>query len=195
MRILLFVLTTISSAVALSAQPISGSIAVFAKSMYLNAQNEPCTRYEITSKKESALAALIKLSNGDVITATGIKDPASCKVIIESVDFVGLKRLLGLWYSKDGVLAVQDFNLMRYYPAGLPALIESSNPDAAPVDYKYRMVPSEGKEWVLFLSNTFSTTFATIQFSTKGTATMKTYDSESGNITKTMVLTRKGPLN
>ncbi len=62
-----------------------------------------------------------------------------------------------------------------------------------PINYRYSVTPSNGKEWVLFLSNDTGTTFATIAF-VKDTATMKIFDSETGNLKKTLRLAKWGNL-
>lgn len=189
MRILLFVLTIVSSTAAFAGLPVSGTISRAGQSLFL-ISSDPCNRYELTTRNEPAMDSLLKLSDGDTITATGTKDPGTCQISVETIDYVGLKRLLGVWYSKEAVVTIRDFNEMSFYPPTVSDMPTGLDSNATAVNYKYSLVPSEGKEWVLFLSDTRTTTFATLQFS-KGPVIMKIY-SESGAVTKTMVLFRKG---
>lgn len=191
MRFLFFVLTAMLSAVAFAAQTVSGSVSIEGKSMYLKT-DDPCHRYLVLSSSEAAISALVKLAAGDVVIATGIKNPGECSVAIESVEYVGLRRMLGNWYSREAVINVQDFNSMKYYPA--QSIASNGNKVYAsvstnPVEYNYSLVPGSGKEWVLFLSDSKSTTFGTIQFN-RGSAVMKIYNSETGELTKTLILYR-----
>lgn len=196
MRVLLFVLTSVFSTWAVAVQPVAGFIERKGQDIYLQA-NDACPSYRIETKSSDAQTALEKLSPGDHITATGIYDKDTCQASIESVDYVGLKRMLGTWISRQGVISVHDFNTLSFYPGSNTELKASRNYDdfepVKPVDYKYSVTPSDGKEWVLFLSDSESTTFATIQFS-KEIAIMKIYDTDNGNVTKTLILTRRGTL-
>ena len=188
MGFLLFVLTIVSSAAALAGSPVSGMIDRVGQSLFLMS-SDPCTRYELTTRNEAAMDSLLMLSDGDVITATGSKIPGSCQINVETIDYVGLKRLLGIWYSKEAVVEIRNYNEMSFYPPVMPDFANGEKPTAS-VDYKYSVIPSEGKEWVLFLSDKKTTTFATLQFS-KGPVIMKIY-SDSGNVIRTMILFRKG---
>ncbi|MFM6927067.1 MAG: hypothetical protein ACKOX6_01310 [Bdellovibrio sp.] len=187
MRFLLFVLTIVSSTATLAGSPVSGTIARRGQSLFLMS-TDPCTRYELTTRNEAAMESLLKLSDGDVITATGSKLPASCQINVDTIDYVGLKRLLGIWYSREAIVEIRNYNEMSIYPPVMPDFTSGMKPVS--VDYKYSVIPSEGKEWVMFLSDKKTTTFATLQFS-KGPVILKIY-SESGDVIKTMILFRKG---
>ncbi|WP_413584270.1 hypothetical protein [Bdellovibrio sp. HCB274] len=191
MRLLFFVLTLVTSAVVASAQTVGGTVALKGQQMFLKT-DDPCNNYLVASNNETALSALVKLAPGDVITATGKKNPAHCTVSIESVEYVGLRRMLGNWYSSEAVINVQDFNTMKFYAA--QKISETGNKDyksisQTPIEYSYSLVPSSGKEWVMFLSDSKSTTFGTIQFH-RGSAVLKIYSSDTGALNKTLILYR-----
>ncbi len=197
MRVLFFVLTLVSSAMAVAAQPVSGIIIRKGQDILLQS-NDSCSYYRIETKNPDAQASLDKLSPGDSLTASGLFDKTACIAVVDSVDYVGLKRLLGLWISKEGLISVHDFNTLSFYPESKTDLKRVfEKPDdfsvGKSVQYKYSVTPSDGKEWVVFLSDDESTTFATIQFS-KDLAIMKLYDSDNGNVTKTLILSRRGNL-
>ncbi|WP_413574645.1 hypothetical protein ACLVWU_10485 [Bdellovibrio sp. HCB290] len=191
MRLLFFVLTLFTSAVVASAQTVGGTVALKGQQMFLKT-DDPCNNYLVASNNETALNALIKLAPGDVITATGKKNPAHCTVAIESVEYVGLRRLLGNWYSSEAVINVQDFNSMKFYAA--QKISENGNTvykyiSQTPIEYSYSLIPSAGNEWVMFLSDSKSTTFGTIQFH-RGSAVLKIYRSDTGALNKTLILYR-----
>lgn len=192
MRILLFVLTSVFTTVALSAQPIAGVVSYEKNQLYITG-DAFCSRYSLTAQTFEAFAHLKKLSVGDEITATGDKNLVDCSVSIASIDYVGLRRLLGMWLSSEALIKVKDFKTLSFYPLdhsptgtmGVTAI------SPYPVDYVYSLTPSEGKEWVLFLSDSKKTLFATISVS-KGSAIMRIYDSENGTVIKTLRLTKWG---
>ncbi|WP_295905925.1 hypothetical protein [uncultured Bdellovibrio sp.] len=193
MRLLLFVLSLAVSSVAFSSQPIVGTIERDFTGVYLHS-GDLCPRYVIDSKSEDASTNIRKLTTGDTITATGLLDAQTCKAVIESVEYVGLKKMLGYWYSQDGIITVRDFNSLSFYPINLKDFQNGADYRTAdPITYRYSVTPTEGKEWVVFLSDTTSTTFATIQFG-KSNATMKIYDSETGDIKKILRMSKWGNL-
>ncbi|HWU44733.1 MAG TPA: hypothetical protein VN132_14875 [Bdellovibrio sp.] len=198
MRILLFVLTFVMATGTIAAQPLRGTLLKSGQDLFLQS-NDACGKYRIDSKNDDVTNILIKLAPGDSVNATGDFDTDKCVAAIESIDYVGLKRFLGNWISKEGLITVHDFSTLSLYPAvpspinNDPAAKSSNFSVFKPQEYKYSVTPSDGKEWVLFLSDTQSTTFATIQFA-KEAAVVKIYDSENGNVNKVLILSRAGTL-
>lgn len=195
MRVILFVLTFVSSTWAVAVQPVVGTIERKGQDILLKS-NDACSFYRIDSKSSDAQETLEKLATGDSLTASGLFDKETCVAVIESVDYVGLKRMLGNWISKEGLISVHDFNTLSFYPETKSdlKLLQKKSSDFSitkPMQYKYSVTPSEGKVWVMFLSDAESTTFSTIQFN-KDLAIMKLFDSDNGKVTKTLILTRRG---
>ena len=84
---------------------------------------------------------------------------------------------------------------MKFYPHTIPGSAPTQTTriglSDVPVTYQYSITPADGKAWVVFLSDSDSknTTFATIQIN--GTnATLKTFDSDTGSVTRTLRLTK-----
>lgn len=195
MRFFVFVLSLLVSSAALSAQPILGTVGRDAAGFHLIVnKDQQCPKYTIETKSEEAISGVRKLSPGDNITASGILDSDSCHALIESIDYVGLKKLLGYWYSHAGIFTIRDFNSLSFYPINTKNLENGTlYRTSDPINYRYSVTPSEGNEWVVFLSDRKSTTFATIQF-VKQSAVMKLYDSDTGKITKILHLSKWGNL-
>lgn len=195
MRLLLFVLGLVVSSTALSAQQIAGKVERIGHRAFLktNAQ-EACHKFQIMANSKEVSEVIHKLSTGDSLTASGVKANDTCTVYIDSVDYVGLKDLLGYWYAKEGYVKVHDFTSVSVYSLELVNLKNSkefSNVDS--IEFRYSITPSNGKEWVLFLSTAESTTFATIDLQNH-LATIKIYDSENGSIMRTIRLSKWGNL-
>lgn len=195
MRFFVFVLSLMASSISLAGKPVFGVVSRDGSGLFLEIEQNPkCAKFEIKTKSAEATESVRKLSNGDYLTATGLLDLQLCKVVIESIDYVGLKKLLGYWYSADGIISVRDFNSLSFYPIDGMVIQEGALfKTVEPIDYRYSVTPSDGKEWVLFLSDKKSTTFATIQF-LRETAIIKLYDSDNGDITKTFYFSKWGNL-
>ncbi len=195
MRLLIFVLTTVLAASAFSAEPILGTLQKVSGRLYLEG-DEFCERYVVEAHSNEALNQLQKLASGDEVTASGTKNKTTCTVSVGTIDYVGLRRMLGTWYSKEGMISIRDFSQMSFYPSALDNYSGESQSSAKiivdiPVVYSYSVTPTDGKEWVVFLSDSKNTFFATILF-TKGPAIMKIFDSENGALTKTLRLSKWG---
>lgn len=142
----------------------------------------------VTSEPEDAVT-LSQLSAGDRISGHGVLNPVHRTLIVQSIDFVGLRKLLGPWLTTDGVLHFQDFDTMTVQP-----LSGQKTP------YHYSLTPSENGEWVMFLSDSRRTILATLRFdadnrlttgrSKKSRALLKIFEANSGKILRTLNLER-----
>ncbi|MEN0057340.1 MAG: hypothetical protein AAGB31_00790 [Bdellovibrio sp.] len=194
MRYFAFVLIVITSSFASAFQSLSGTVTRTSSDLYIVISNAHCSRYLLVGANEDADNSIRKLSAGDILTASGTLHESTCKASLTSVDYVGLKKLLGYWYSNEGIFTVRDFNYMSFYPMNIKNA--QSDPEyytGDPISYRYSITPSEGKEWVMFLSDKESTTFATLQMY-RGYATMRIYDSDTGQMKKTLRLSKWGEL-
>lgn len=193
--VLSFVLTTGFATISAAAMPFSGELVHFQGILYINTPGS-CARYQLVPKNKEASQHIRKLGAGDFVEASGQLDNAECKAFVESIEYVGLRKLLGYWYSASGIITVRDYSSLSIYPLkkGIPDLNdEPVDRTGEPVSYRYSVTPSGGKEWVVFLSNSEGTTFATIMITGKA-ATMKFYDSETGDLNQTLRLSKWGDL-
>lgn len=194
MRLLLFVLSLMVSSGVSAAQPVTGTVLRESSGTTYLLADQKCKKYILDTKTDDAENNVRKLSNGDRITATGLLDSTTCTAVIESIEYVGLKKMLGYWYSNEGIITVRDYSSLSFYPINLKDYHDGKDYRTAdPIDYRYSITPSEGREWVVFLSDKNSTLFATIQF-IKDTALMRIYDSDNGKIIKTLRLAKWGNL-
>lgn len=191
--VLSFVLTLSFASVSHASVPFSGELIHFQGAVYLNLADK-CTRYQMIPKNNDASVHMRKLASGDFVEASGRLDHDACKAYVESIEYVGLRRLLGYWYSKSGIITVRDYSSLSFYPLNDTDLNdETANRTGDPISYRYSVTPSGGKEWVVFLSNSVGTSFATIMFTGK-IVTMKIYDSETGDLNQTLRLSKWGDL-
>ncbi|MNK01172.1 hypothetical protein D3C87_189670 [compost metagenome] len=192
MRFFLFVLTFCASTWALASEPIAGLLHKDSTGIYMQVSMQG-PKFKIVTSAPDVAENLRKLSHGDFVTGNADLDFDKAEMNLESIDYVGIKRLLGTWYSPEGMFEVKTFDRLSFYPHSQLGFSKEKSYAAVstPQEFHYSMSPTEGKEWVLFLSNNKSTTFATIQI-TRGKARLKMYDSETGVVTKTLRLIKWG---
>jgi hypothetical protein len=176
-----------------SAEQVTGKVIREGTSTYIEASGENiCKRYHLDSGNKETEKTLFKLSSGDFVNGSGIVDNISCRVLLQNVDYVGLKRLLGYWYSEEGIVSVKNFNYLSFYSArGKSSSTSAQNlfKTGTPTNYRYSLMPSDSSEWIVFLSNSDSTTFATIQF-IRESILMKVFHSETGDVIKVLNLSK-----
>jgi hypothetical protein len=191
MRLLIFVLTLCCSAWAIASTAVSGTIQRNGDVFLLRLENLGSV-YQIDSSSPEVIESLTKLSTGDTLSGTGTIPYKSNKIILETIDYVGLRRMLGKWISNDGLLQVKNFSEMKFYPHTVPGASTNQTRiglSEVPTTYQYSVTPAEGKAWVMFLSDSNKTVFATIQIH-GANATLKTFDPETGAMTRTLRLTK-----
>jgi hypothetical protein len=199
MKLTIFLLATFSIQLALGAQVFSGYLTKKDSNYYLTTKNSEIL-YKVTALTYNVDDSLKRLENGDLILGNGSFDVINKKINIESIDYVGLRRLLGPWVGTDGIMDFKDFSTMRFTPRYRNIhkdinghLNESIRFEAKLTNYqkefRYSMSPGDGNEWALFVSDDKGTNFATVVFSTKKII-MKIFESESGKIVRTLKLER-----
>lgn len=189
----------ITSGLAYGAQVFSGFLIREGCDFSFTPKNSAIT-YQVEALNYDVLDSLTRLDNGDFISGSGRFDTAQKKLSIQSIDYVGLQKLLGSWISTDGTIVFKDFSTMRFLPR-----IRGLNMDAHwkqyQKEFRYSISPKDRNEWALFMSDNMNTSFATVEFTGKfsGEFTkklaeqkiiMKIFESESGNIVRTLTLER-----
>lgn len=193
MRFLIFVLMLIVSARAHSASSVSGTLERDSLGYFLkHTGSKVCQRFQIVLNNDDTVKNLRKLSRGDLLTGLGNFNEPGCLVNIDTIDYVGLRRLIGHWVTTEGIISIPNFHTMIFYPSG--TLQSGGLLSAKAINYRYSMTPSTGREWVLFISDETSTFFATLQLS-KNSGVLKVYDSDSGKIVKQLRLEKWGSPN
>lgn len=182
--VLLALILFITNTLAVAA-PIVGSLQKGKADdyIYLDGQSK---RFLIRSAPAEALLALEGMGTGDYIIANGIVNEKNHFVEIFALDYVGLKKLLGVWYNKNSVMDFKSYSALSVYPFCSATCDKKL---AARTELRYSMAPYKGNEWAIFLSDSYATVFATIEID-KDTARMSLYDGETGNVSDTLFLTR-----
>jgi hypothetical protein len=116
---------------------------------------------------------LLKLKTRDLIFGNG--DLINGTWVVSSIDFVGLRDLIGLWSTKDAFVNFKDFSRVDFY-------INKPNNDKAPekLNLTYSISPDIDGKWQIFFSSQSEVTLASLQFNSKTTASIMFYDSDTG---------------
>ncbi|MBC7371902.1 MAG: hypothetical protein H7326_10075 [Bdellovibrionaceae bacterium] len=201
MKYLIFLLFAGFAQVGISAQTVSGFIGKSGSNLFLIPQNST-NYYALVAGNDDVKESLDRLGKGDFITGQGALDTINKKLTVSSINYVGLRKLLGRWVGGDGMMVFKDFSRMKFSPR-LAQNSTGNIPNNYQKEFRYTLSPSDGSEWALFLSDGKSTMFATVEFDAgktslqseplvirKSTILMKIYESESGNIIRTLKLER-----
>lgn len=188
MKYLMFLLFIFTTPLVLGAQSVTGFLTRSGDKFYLT-PSKSSNRYLILPEDLDVVSSLERLNNGDLITGHGSIDTTNKKLRLISVDYVGLRKILGPWVGSEGQLMFKDFSTMKFSPRFSSKSNRENPRKAYQKEFRYTLSPSEGEEWALFLSDDKSTTFATVAFG-KRKITMKIYESESGRIIRTLKLER-----
>jgi len=188
MKYILFLLATFSFQFVLGVQAFGGFLTKKGNDYFFTPKSSALF-YKIAPMTPDVQASLERLENGDFVAGNGTLDTINKNLSIESVDYVGLRKLLGPWVGTDGTMVFKDFSTMRFTPRYREIKLDSGLTKYQR-EFRYSVTPGDGNEWALFLSDDKSTTFATVEFTKNKVVIMKIFESESGKIVRTLKLER-----
>lgn len=166
---------------ALASQSFGGTMTRIGDQLFLTTTTNPVHMVRATSDREDVNNTLKRLGNGDSIVGTATFDGSGRWVKIESIDFVGLRRLIGLWNTTNttGLMnfrSYQDLNVIMLGPQGDgPGLVTTKK------EFKYTITPAIGDDWVLFLSDDRETQMGLMDLK-DGSARITLLNPQTGNV-------------
>ncbi len=117
----------------------------------------------------TAKNALEQLESMDFLSGSACLSLDS--VLLSRVEFVGLHRLIGKWKSTIAVnVSFRDYNRVSF-----------GRGTGRGNQFRYALVPNEGNQWRVFLSDDLSVMMGTISIDQK-TAVMELFDPDTGNL-------------
>lgn len=117
---------------------------------------------------------LRKLSSYDSLIGSG-EFSKSGELQLESIDFVALLRLLGVWKSSEAIVNFRDYSRV------------SIRVPEAKADYTYTMAPAEGNSWRIFFTDKSSVVLGAVSVQ-NNSAKMEIYDSKTGEVSQSLQL-------
>lgn len=179
---------TFVTSIAAHASPIFGFVEV-ADHKYLLHQD--AESFEIQSANNEVSATLNHLRTGDYLAFEGYISPAQRKAVIQSIDWVGLQRLLGFWKTSDRkLIEISSFTSMKFHQGNpTEVFFTGRRPryETTSVNVSYRVAPSVGTSWSIFIANQGKYKLGRMLLDGKD-MTINFFDSETGRVTKTVSL-------
>lgn len=140
--------------------------------------------WKIEGTSDQVKEQLSTLHDGDYLSATGELNKAHQTAFVETVDFVGLKRILGRWVSKDGY----SINFIDFRTAVVEQKQELPwDPAGKKVDLVYAILPLKEENWSLFMSNRKTVRIGTLSIQ-KNALSIELVDQRTGKITEDISL-------
>ncbi|MCE3010806.1 MAG: hypothetical protein LW875_09355 [Proteobacteria bacterium] len=155
---------------------------------YVLVEEKTSKRYDLRALNSETIENLKHLKHYDYISGYGeIKD--NQVVLLESIDYVGLRRILGLWQSTENVLNFVSFRSVKIVEQlqfisdlGILDLLKEGT-------YDYAISPGSNGSWRVFFSDSSSVILASLTLSAKSDeARLEVYNSSTGEITKELIL-------
>lgn len=141
-----------------------------------------------TFKNLEIQSQIKNLSPGDYISFEGVRSSTETSISITSLNYIGLKALIGNWSGNDNFCyEIINFNEMYVFKR-----------EKARCDFKlrtslnsryltYTINPTVGA-WLALISDDVNSYVAEVRFKSSVSASLSLYDSDSGDILKTIVL-------
>jgi hypothetical protein len=135
--------------------------------------------YKIFTRTRSIFQTIIQLENGDYISGSAFMDPEG-KLLITSIDFVGLKRLLGIWSGKNHIMNFDSISNMSIWNFEKGVNWKYWGP----FSYSYSITPDDEGKWKIFFSDDKNVILALLHCVDSNHITISTYDSNDGSVDK-----------
>lgn len=176
-------------AVPASADSLSGTISVSGLRI-LFVPDSASTPFTVQAPSAGTAAILGRLSDGDSIIATGTLDARNNIASIESVDFVGLRKVIGRWHIRDAK-GLMRFNTYQDVDVFSIALANGNSSIVAQKSLKYTVSPANNGDWIMFLSDDRSTQMGSFTL-TDSLATLKLFNARTGDVSQVIRLQKVG---
>ncbi|MCC7405378.1 MAG: hypothetical protein IT288_13350 [Bdellovibrionales bacterium] len=141
--------------------------------------------YLVYTRNTHVMNDLRALEAGDYLSAKGLFNYNNSQVEITAIEFVGLKKLLGLW--RTGKWEIFDFknfsNLDLYQPARTRTLntVELRN-------LRYTVAPLNGPTWSIYIVDSNSVDVGSLNV-TGNSIQIQLFDPDTGAVARTINLT------
>lgn len=132
--------------------------------------------YRLTSEDATNSKILDKMISGDWIVGLGELNSETKTISVRTVEFVGLKNLLGLWQSQNQYFNFKDFtNLYLYFN------LDGEGKRMTRKSVQYTMAPGSGTEWKIFIVDEKYITLSSLRID-GNSATLTLFNSDTGEV-------------
>lgn len=179
-KLLFLIVFALTAGIRTEAASISGFI-LTDRDQFFFVPSDRNIKYQIKALTQGAIEGLKKLQSTDFVQGQG--EFRDRELLLESIDFVGLRRLLGVWTAgAQSIFDFQDYSRVVVYKSFFNVMAQKAR-------LQYTVAPSYGDDWRVFFTDENSVVLATLAF-TGQHAVLQFIDVETGDYTKTIELTR-----
>lgn len=144
-------------------------------------------KYQLTGATPIISTHLAKLSDGDFLSVDGSRDLNSLLLTVNSINYVGLKSLIGTWYGDDSYCYNfannTDFSIS--HRSGRRCLPSQD------LSYTYLLNPdAQTSSWTMLVSGEYGSYVGDLKVNGPVSVSIELYDSESGEVLRHLNLTR-----
>lgn len=136
-------------------------------------------QWSVIPNDDNVLDSLNKLKSRDYIVGQG--SVSSGTIRLETIDFVGLRNLLGLWISDS-----TWFNFKTFTQANIYWGVDDSSA-VTPIRMQYSVAPGATKAWQIFFSDDKLVQIASLKIE-NDEAMLEFYNPDTGDVVKTLNL-------
>lgn len=145
--------------------------------------------YVLDSSSPTVINYLSKLTSGDYISLDGTLNEKKKSLTVNSISYMGLKSLLGLWVGDDS----HCYNFINFTEFVISTRARGNKcapPVAAPgFIYTYTVNPTSNT-WTLLISGERSSFIGDLKFKNSSDAQIELFDSETGDTLRSLNLKR-----
>lgn len=190
LRHLLFSLLLLLAPLAQAGVTVAGTIGRIGPQVTLRIETRVL---RVSTQSRDVQKILNRLEEGDSIVATGDTKTDLGLIDIQSIDFVGLRKMLGVWNSTNarGILEFKTYSEMKVYSVGAPVAGPAAGLPRTR-SFKYTLSPTGNDDWVLFMSDDSATKMGFLRLQ-QNDATISMLDSSTGDISQVLRLQKVGP--
>jgi hypothetical protein len=182
MKLLLLIIMCLS-ALSAHAALYEGHVEKIKNRYYLTGTKDP-KKYTLSGATPIVATYLNKLEAGDFVSIEGNRNGGSETLIVKSINYVGLQKVIGAWITED----MSDCYIFSSYTEfSIARRIGNSCIDPNEDVYNYFVSPSS-KKWILLISGQNDSYVGDIQISALNRMEIKLYDSDNGSILRLLSL-------
>jgi hypothetical protein len=130
--------------ISAQADDFSGTIFRNNQSVFLDCNSGCSNKVELRAMTADSQKTLDRLQNSDFLEGTG--GLINGAIVLDSVDFVGLANLVGIWKSGGYWVEFVNFNKANMY-------LDSELWDGKPTPMQYSIIPGDKGNWKVLFSN------------------------------------------
>lgn len=165
----------------------SGVIEKTTGGVFLRSVDEATSQTYIAKYQQGDLRETFnKLSTGDFVIGSGNLNSDKRVLYVDSIESVGLQKILGRWKNKENILEFKSFSELQVYSF---SAIGSSGNGNLPNELRYSIAPGKVDDWTIFMSNQDATVLGSLSLNSD-VAVLKIYNPDNGEPMKVLRLNR-----